>query len=617
MTRSSGQRVFAGLLVAAIVFAASPARAIDKDQTYAQMISIARQMESLKPQIGSDPAAAATYQSLASQYRQLSASMGGDDPGTQINDHPVDGRVPGGNPIPATPPNCAATTTTFTQNTPVAIPTGPAVVTSTINVAGAGPYLWDINPQTFITHTFAADLDITIQSPAGTVVTLTTDNGGGNDDVFNGTLWDDSANPGGQVPYTTNDGVITDSTFANLVVETPLVPEEALSAFIGENPNGTWTLTVSDDLAGDGGSIASWNVQLTTLAAAPTNNPAAVFSQPAPVAIPTGPAVVTSTIAVAGVTNPICGMTVTTNITHTFAADLDVTLMSPAGTIATLTTDNGGGNDNVFNGTVWNDDADPGNQVPYVADPFFVTEHTYADLTLASPLIAEEALGPFIGQSANGNWTITVSDDLAGDGGSITWSVSFTPCACLAACQLTCPANVTVGNDANQCGAVVNYPAPTTTGACGTITCVPPSGSFFPVAPTNITCSTVGGPSCGFTVTVNDTQPPAITCPADVGAIVPPGSAGGPVTFPPPTVSDNCPGAGSVCVPASGDFFPVGTTVDTCTATDAANNAASCDFNVDVVAQVIQEIPALSGAGLAGLAALLALAGFLAIRRRN
>ena len=38
-----------------------------------------------------------------------------------------------------------------------------------------------------------SDLDITLTSPAGTVVTLTTDNGGTADDVFNGTLWDDQA----------------------------------------------------------------------------------------------------------------------------------------------------------------------------------------------------------------------------------------------------------------------------------------------------------------------------------------------------------------------------------------------------------------------------------------
>ena len=61
-------------------------------------------------------------------------------------------------------------------------------------------------------------------------------------------------------------------------------------------------------------------------------------------------------------------------------------------------------------------------------------------------------------------------------------------------CELTCPANVTQENDPNQCGAVVNYPAPTTTGDCGTVTCSPSSGSFFPVGTTTVTCTATAGP---------------------------------------------------------------------------------------------------------------------------
>ena len=59
--------------------------------------------------------------------------------------------------------------------TPTAIPTGPAVVTSTIEVAGAAAYLTDLDLITNLTHTFPGDLDITLQSPAGTVATITTD----------------------------------------------------------------------------------------------------------------------------------------------------------------------------------------------------------------------------------------------------------------------------------------------------------------------------------------------------------------------------------------------------------------------------------------------------------
>ena len=112
---------------------------------------------------------------------------------------------------PPAPPGCGTAVTTSHENTtPTAIPTGPAVVTSTIEVTGAGAYLTDLDLFTNLTHTYARDLDITLQSPAGTITTITTDNGDNNDNVFAGTTFDDQANPGGQVPYTTNNGVVTD-----------------------------------------------------------------------------------------------------------------------------------------------------------------------------------------------------------------------------------------------------------------------------------------------------------------------------------------------------------------------------------------------------------------------
>jgi subtilisin-like proprotein convertase family protein len=374
---------------------------------------------------------AAYLDKLIAEYHTRSRRLGGDqppcsEPGIQIG-IPV---IPKPMMAPPPPPFCAATTSAFSNSTPVTIPSGPAVITATIDVSGVGPYLWDLDLTTFIAHTFASDLDITIQSPAGTVVTLTTDNGGSNDDVFYGTLWDDSANPGGQVPYSSNNGLVTDQVYANLTLASPLVPEEAMAAFVGEDPNGTWTITISDDLAGDGGSLDSWSITVTTLDHAP-DEAVTNFSSSTVVPIPSGPAVVTSTILVAGLPSPLSKVVATTFIQHTFAADLDVTLQSPAGTVVTLTTDNGGSNDNVFNGTVWDDDADPGGQVPYTANEGLVTDHTYANLVLASPLVPEEAMGAFMGEDPNGVWTLTISDDLAGDGGQLTgWSLDLTTATC-------------------------------------------------------------------------------------------------------------------------------------------------------------------------------------------
>lgn len=74
-------------------------------------------------------------------------------------------------------------------------------------------------------------------------------------------------------------------------------------------------------------------------------------------------------------------------------------------------------------------------------------------------------------------------------------------------CSITCPANVTQGNDPNQNGAVVNFPAPTPSGSCGTITCNPASGSFFPVGVTTVTCTAGGGGGCtNKTITHSSSQ---------------------------------------------------------------------------------------------------------------
>ena len=78
------------------------------------------------------------------------------------------------------------------------------------------------------------------------------------------------------------------------------------------------------------------------------------------------------------------------------------------------------------------------------------------------------------------------------------------------ACVLTCPTDIEVNNDPDQCGANVTFTEPSGEG-CGTVTCDKPSGSFFPVGQTTVTCTSTAGPSCNFKVTVKDAQAPTIT----------------------------------------------------------------------------------------------------------
>ncbi len=152
--------------------------------------------------------------------------------------------------------------------------------------------------------------------------------------------------------------------------------------------------------------------------------------------------------------------------------------------------------------------------------------------------------------------------------------------------SITCPANIVKNNDPGQCGALASYTATATDNCPGvSYICTPPSGSFFPIGTTTVTCTATDASgnqaSCSFMVTVNDTENPAISCPANITTSNDPGQCGAAVSYAAPA-TDNCPGVIVVCNPPSGSFFPIGTTPVNCTATDASGNQASCSFTVTV-----------------------------------
>lgn len=164
--------------------------------------------------------------------------------------------------------------------------------------------------------------------------------------------------------------------------------------------------------------------------------------------------------------------------------------------------------------------------------------------------------------------------------------------------QIICPADVMVNNEPGKCGAVANYAVPNASDNCpgvGQVSCNPPSGNFFPVGVTVVTCkvkdSSQNEGQCSFNVTVKDIQPPQIICPGDQIAATPTLCAAGIViNYPAPQVSDNCPNnLQVVCVPSSGSVFPVGTTNVTCTATDGGGNQSQCSFKVTVYNAWLQD----------------------------
>ena len=119
------------------------------------------------------------------------------------------------------------------------------------------------------------------------------------------------------------------------------------------------------------------------------------------------------------------------------------------------------------------------------------------------------------------------------------------------------------------------------------VTCTPRSGSVFPLGQTTVHCTATDDctnrSSCAFDVTVAyDIFAPAIHCPGDL-TVVTCSVDGSEVTFPTPSTRDDYDTNVTVtCTPASGSFFPVGTTVVTCLATDNCGRTNSCRFQVTV-----------------------------------
>jgi subtilisin-like proprotein convertase family protein len=375
-----------------------------KEAAHDEMRTLARQIAALR----AAAAPASEIQALADRYAAISRSLGGDEP---VRLAPAGGTGSGSVPHPMVVPTpCAGSSLTTTNfagtGGAIAPPTSYTGSSFTLTVAGAGPYLWDVNLTTFITHTYCSDLDITLQSPAGTIVTISTDNGTSLDNLFNGTVWDDNAND-----------PVTDHVFTNLVPALSLSPEGRLAAFRGEDPNGVWTLKIFDDLGGDFGNLASWALDIDTLAAAPAEATSTHSSTPG-LPIPDN-GFVTDTITFSGLPTYLDKVVVYLEVPHTESQDLDIRLTSPLGTTVYLTTDNGLALDNVFNGSTFDPDS---------LDT--VTDHVYVNLVVATPLSPEGAFDNFMGQDPNGIWTLTVVDDLATDVGTLVrWDLSVTTTA--------------------------------------------------------------------------------------------------------------------------------------------------------------------------------------------
>ncbi len=136
---------------------------------------------------------------------------------------------------------CGAYSTS--PNTPI-----PDVSTITSTIATgpmSGEAIVDLDVVVVIDHTYLADLDISLTSPMGTVVKLMDDVCIGNDNME--VIFDDEALTAVACATPTIGRYRTSGTLAGL-----------LSGFDTELFEGTWTLTVTDDLGGDTGTLLQW-----------------------------------------------------------------------------------------------------------------------------------------------------------------------------------------------------------------------------------------------------------------------------------------------------------------------------------------------------------------------
>ncbi|NQT39201.1 MAG: proprotein convertase P-domain-containing protein, partial [Planctomycetes bacterium] len=120
-------------------------------------------------------------------------------------------------------------------------------VTSALVIDGGPQSIYDLNVTLNITHTYDSDLEIYLISPNATRVMLVNRAGGGGDNFTNTTL-DDEAD--------------THISTATAPFTGTYRAAELLSAFDGEDANGTWTLEIWDRATYDSGELTGWSMEL-------------------------------------------------------------------------------------------------------------------------------------------------------------------------------------------------------------------------------------------------------------------------------------------------------------------------------------------------------------------
>lgn len=147
-------------------------------------------------------------------------------------------------------PDPLSCVTTASTDVPLALPDAGTITTDIVVSGVTGP-VTDVNILGLdVTHSWVGDLDVTLTSPDGTTIVLFQDLC---DDGTENLLldFDDAGSAHGSIPCPPTDGQAYQ-------------PSQALSAFNGENGNGTWTLSITDDTGLDSGTLNGWSIEVCT-----------------------------------------------------------------------------------------------------------------------------------------------------------------------------------------------------------------------------------------------------------------------------------------------------------------------------------------------------------------
>jgi subtilisin-like proprotein convertase family protein len=290
-----------------------------------------------------------------------------------------------------------------------------------------------------------------------------------------------------------------------------------------------------------------------------------------------------------------------TGTTNAFG-NLDVSLISPNGTEIDLAS--------AICGTA------PGWDLTFDSDSIPSILSACNLLDVGEELSPVNSLEQFVGQAANGSWTLRL-----GHNGSLNQDpITFEGWSLELRLQTSYDQpDIIVANDLGECSALLEWRHPIFFDNCpdGTIQLmiVTEDGQQlsngqlaesnwgalttfnFPVGTTNVnyTLTDAAGnvTECGFSVTVNDEELPVVNCPDDVVIQLGPGECEVAYTPLDLDITDNCGDYTVVATPSFNTLLPIGETVVTVVITDAAGNPIVCTYTVTVL-EFMPEDPAMA-----------------------